>query len=385
MTILFLTEIIPFPVNGGEKLRSVGLMRLMKESGLNVHAMIGMPTTDEIPAHLDGVKFYPFDFAKYKTNVKTIHKYKRLLTLNKEIHALIDHILQHNKIDVAMIDYSFYGQYIGVLRKLNIPVIYGTHNAQAILINQLPVHTLREKLVKLTDLFMYRFHEIYFYRKADAMIVVSESDKKYYSTFYKKDKIFTIPNFLVESAYKSTDQVKERYILMAANFTAFQNEFGLEWFIREVWDTEISQKIPLVLVGLGSKEMLNKLKQKYDVSNVTATGEVPDLKPHISKALASIVPLLHGSGSRLKCLESMALKTQLISTSKGAEGIEHEGSIIIANNPDEFRREICNVIESKVDYTEKAYQCFMQRYSLKANLEIFDNLIRKIVKKNMAD
>ena len=71
---------------------------------------------------------------------------------------------------------------------------------------------------------------------------------------------------------------------------------------------------------------------------IRALGEVDDMKPYIGKARATVVPLLHGSGTRLKCIESMALKTQLISTNVGAEGIEHEGSIIIADNPQIFKK-----------------------------------------------
>ena len=69
------------------------------------------------------------------------------------------------------------------------------------------------------------------------------------------------------------------------------------------------------------------------------------MKPYIASAKATVVPLLHGSGTRLKCVESMALKTQIISTDLGAEGIEHEGSIITADDPYKFKSEILEVLQ----------------------------------------
>ena len=108
-------------------------------------------------------------------------------------------------------------------------------------------------------------------------------------------------------------------------------------------------------------------------------GEVDDLKPFISSARISIVPLLQGSGSRLKCLEAMALETPLVSTSKGAEGIDHRDSIFIADTPEEFINKMKFILKNDVrDTTKKAHEIFMSKYSLSSAkeriLKIFDNL-----------
>jgi hypothetical protein len=278
------------------------------------------------------------------------------------------------------IDYLYYGQYIDFFRKKGIPVIYGTHNAQAVLINQRPAVSFRNRITKYVDYSVNRFHESHYFRKADALIVVSDHDKEYHADFVNRKKIYVIPNFLVEKEYLSLSAKKENYVLMTANFYAFQNTIGLEWFIKEVWDAELWNKTRLLLLGRGSQETLSKMKEKYDAPNVTAIGEVADLKPYISKALVSIVPLLHGSGSRLKCLESMALKTQLLSTTKGAEGIDHDNSIILADTSGDFKKELLKLIETKTDQTDKAYQAFMHQYSLEPNKVIFAQIVGHVVK-----
>jgi polysaccharide biosynthesis protein PslH len=380
MNLLFITEIAPFPTNGGEKLRCYGLLKLLSGLNLNVHAIVGKSDIDCSTDHdMDVIKFYPFDFTIIKS-ASRITRYYRLFSRNKEFITLISSILQQNKIDVAYIDYLYYGQYIDFFRKKNIPVIYGTHNAQAVLINQRPAVSFKNRISKYIDYLVNRFHESHYFRKADALIVVSDNDKEYHADFVSREKIYVIPNFLVETEYRSLSVKKENYVLMTANFYAFQNSFGLEWFIKEVWDAELWNKTRLILLGRGSQETFSKVKEKYDAPNVTVTGEVSDLKPYISKALVSIVPLLHGSGSRLKCLESMALKTQLLSTSKGAEGIDHDNSIVMADTPGDFKNELLKLIETKSDHTEKAYQAFMNKYSLEPNKRIFEDIIRNIVK-----
>jgi len=288
--------------------------------------------------------------------------------------------LEEDKIDFVIIDYSFYGQYIKIFKQRNIPVIYGTHNAQAVLNFQKPSESFRNGIRSFIDYILSRIHETLYFRQSNALITVSEKDKKYHAYFVDSKKIFVIPNFLIDSEYKTSKIEKENYIIMTANFRAYQNYYGLEWFVGEVWDKEISNRTKLLIVGLGSIEAYESLKLKYDLHNIQAIGEVDDLKSYIAKSKVSIVPLLHGSGTRLKCLESMALKTQLVSTSKGAEGIDHADSILIANTPMEFKKALMGIIEDGFDFTDKAFQIFISKYSLNPNKENLTGIIKKIIK-----
>jgi polysaccharide biosynthesis protein PslH len=261
---------------------------------------------------------------------------------------------------------------------MNIPVVYGTHNSQAVLVYQTPAATRKEKIMAVFSYLTNRLHELYYFRKANALITVSENDKKYHSHCIHSNKIYTVPNFLIESDYIIGSQHKENYILMTANFHTFQNAVGLEWFINEVWNKELWDRTKLLVVGIGSKELEGKIRERCNLTNVEIIGEVDNLKPYIAQATASVVPLLHGSGTRLKCLESMALGTQLVSTSKGAEGIEHEGSIKIADTPAEFRYELLKILDGKSDTTVKARDVFLHKYSITGNKEKFAEIFTKI-------
>jgi glycosyltransferase involved in cell wall biosynthesis len=48
---------------------------------------------------------------------------------------------------------------------------------------------------------------------------------------------------------------------------------------------------------------------------------VPDLRPYYRDALAAVVPLRTGGGTRLKILEAMAAGVPVVSTPLGAEGL----------------------------------------------------------------
>ncbi len=109
-------------------------------------------------------------------------------------------------------------------------------------------------------------------------------------------------------------------------------------------------------------------------------GEVENIKLLIAAATASIVPLLQGSGSRLKCIEAMALKTQLISTKHGAEGIEHKGSILIADKPADFQKQILRVLDDQVNNTGQAYEICKKHYSLEVIQSSLMNITRGLCK-----
>ena len=151
---------------------------------------------------------------------------------------------------------------------------------------------------------------------------------------------------------------------MTANFGAFMNQNGLKWFIEEVWDEELDSKLKFIIVGRNSKEALAKINNSKLFNNIIAIGEVNNINPYIAKAKASVIPLIEGSGSRLKCIEAMALKTLVISTSKGAEGIK-SNNIIINDSPIDFRKTLLNIDNIAIS-EELLYNEFISSYSIQA-------------------
>jgi len=373
--ILFLTSISPYPINGGEKLRSYALQKMLSNIGAKVTAIIN--ESHNIP-DLTNIRFITFPFIQSASGVHLIN-ILGIFRKNAALIKLLDELTTSEKFDIAFIDYYFYGQYIPYFKKRGIRVIYGTHNAEARLYVQ-------RKAANLKDAFYIRFeylvqaaHERIFFPKADTLIAVSRDDVKFYSKFVKPGKIIFIPNLLEKSSYMLNDVKKENYIIMSANFYAFQNYVGLEWFLREVWNDKLSRKTSLKLYGRGSKKVFDELRSSYHPENVEALGEIEDLKPFIANARASIVPLLDGGGTRLKCLEAMALRTQLISTTKGTEGIEHNGSVLIADTPDDFRNKIIEVIDNKINTVEEAYRIYEEKYSFEPNQLVLAERIKSLI------
>ena len=80
------------------------------------------------------------------------------------------------------------------------------------------------------------------------------------------------------------------------------------------------------------------MKNYAQKPGVTVTGGVPDVRPYYKRAWVQIVPLRIGGGTRLKIVESLGIKTPVVSTTIGAQGLDlkHDFDILYADNPTEF-------------------------------------------------
>lgn len=373
LRFLYMSEIAPYPIHGGEKIRASGLIRLLASLG-SVQAVINRASQDHLPSEemLPNVQFHPFDF---QAHMKPVMRYFF------ENHKLIQHlqtVLKANPVDIAVIDYQFYGKYIDFFQSSGIPVIYGTHNAEARLTQQeIQYHSGFKALEKWILHQLQTLHERVYFPRARGFMVVSHLDQQYYERWIDPKKIIKIPNFIYPELYPDTlptprfkDPLK---IVMTANFSAFQNRDGLRWFYQEVWKPfQLFETFDLLLVGLGSQEALNELQAGESLTkNVAATGAVASVWEALQNAAIAVVPLRYGSGTRLKVLEAMWHQIPLVCTSLGAEGIEVEDEIhlLMADKPDLFAKQLQRLQNHSLrkKLTQQAWKLVSQKYTLKAN------------------
>lgn len=122
------------------------------------------------------------------------------------------------------------------------------------------------------------------------------------------------------------------------------NKEGLEWFLDEIWPDieELSGELRFYIAG----KNMQKQFFEYDSDNLIVEGEVFDAVDFINSKAIMIVPLLSGSGMRVKIIEGMAMQKCIIATTMAAEGIDckHGKDILIADTADEFYRSILKCI-----------------------------------------
>lgn len=90
-----------------------------------------------------------------------------------------------------------------------------------------------------------------------------------------------------------------------------------------------------------------EVRELASIIGIEVTGTVDDVRPYYREAIAAVVPLKVGGGSRLKILEAMAAGVPVVSTTLGAEGLEvtHDENILIADTTEKMIEAIIKLIE----------------------------------------
>ncbi len=127
------------------------------------------------------------------------------------------------------------------------------------------------------------------------------------------------------------------------------NVEGVLWFARQVWPL-ILKEVPQArfsIIGKNPPAEIQELPEKQP--SITVTGFVREPSPYLERAAAFIVPLLSGSGMRVKILDAWRWGVPVVSTSIGAEGIDlRDGeNISIADTPQAFGRCVVRLLQQK--------------------------------------
>jgi glycosyltransferase involved in cell wall biosynthesis len=123
------------------------------------------------------------------------------------------------------------------------------------------------------------------------------------------------------------------------------NADGIRWFQKESWQ-EIRNRIPGARLTIIGKDPAGKIS-KSDPA-IEATGYLSDISPYLAETAVFIVPLLAGGGMRVKILDAWSWALPVVSTSIGAEGIYTRPgeNIFIADKPAAFASAVVEIMNN---------------------------------------
>jgi glycosyltransferase involved in cell wall biosynthesis len=181
-----------------------------------------------------------------------------------------------------------------------------------------------------------------------ACTVVSSYEKSILDqTLPDKRNIHVLPNGVdLEQFQPDSEQPVANTLIYNGALTYSANFDAMKFFLEQI-SSQVKAQIPDVSLSItGSHHGVDLSGLSID-KTVKLTGFLPDIRPAVASAWACVVPLRLGGGTRLKILEAMALGTPVISTNKGAEGLEvtPEKNILIADDPAEFARHTIRLMQ----------------------------------------
>lgn len=136
-------------------------------------------------------------------------------------------------------------------------------------------------------------------------------------------------------------------LLFVGSFGHWPNVDAAVWLAREIMPRIRSQypTAHLDIVGSGPPPAVQELQEE----DIDVIGEVPDVAPYLARASVVVAPVRVGGGMRVKVLQAMAAGRPVVTTARGAEGLEVDGEvppILIADEADDFARATVSLLEN---------------------------------------
>ncbi len=377
MRILFLTQVLPYPLDAGPKIRACYTLRhLAQQHQVTLLSFVRPTDTPAQVEHLaqfcQAVHTVPMRRSQVRD---ALHLIESLITgqsfiiRRDRVPAMarrVDELLATGEFDMVHADQLWMAQYAlrarTASRKPGSPIprlVLDEHNACYLIARRLAAeerNPLKRALAMLESRKMARY-EVETCRRFDRVVWVTEQDHQAVEQ-QASDGERRVPRSAVIPICgdpTTTPMIGRKPGAQRVTFLGGlhypPNAQGVLWFVRHVW-LLILQQIPdavLTVIGKDPPSGIQYPISNIHQSNLEVTGYLPDPTPYLAETAAFIVPLLAGGGMRVKIVDAWMWGLPVVSTTIGAEGIETRPgeNILIADTPAEFAQAVVRLLRDR--------------------------------------
>lgn len=272
--------------------------------------------------------------------------------VSKEFERKIIDILKKDNYEVVVLESIFVAPYIATVRQYSkAKIILRAHNIEFKIwerLAQKKVGIFKKIAFSILASKLKRY-EMSVFHQIDGYMAISQQDYDFFHEKFADIEGIVLPFGIDLDEYDHD----EEYIpslnpkLFHIGSLAWKpNLEGIEWFFEEIWP-HIHEAFPTLTFTLAGREIPEKIKMAT-LPNVNIMGEVDDATAFMMDNDIMVVPILSGSGVRVKIIEGMAMGKTIITTEMGAEGleVENEKHLFIANTADDFVQAIGRCIKT---------------------------------------
>ncbi|MBX7145445.1 MAG: glycosyltransferase family 4 protein [Oligoflexia bacterium] len=259
--------------------------------------------------------------------------------------------------------YAYYPTLLSSNRTLRARFLDSLRQAHAVHLEKMPVEIRHDRIIWDIDELPAAF-------KAPSAPIICEDPTEpldpavaRWVAFSKLCKIVTCSSTLEASALLSNAVIvpncyaspavqrkcsKSKVLLFVGHLGYPPNVEAVDFFCKEILpklpDDYLFRVVGKKPIGRIHRSLLDSLGKE---PRIQIYYDVESCSQFYQDALAAVVPLLQGSGTRFKILEAFAHNCPVISTSKGCEGhdVTHGKQLLICNDADSFAQacqDLCN-------------------------------------------
>ncbi|OKP96293.1 glycosyltransferase family 4 protein [Paenibacillus sp. P46E] len=376
--LLFISAENPFPQDSGGKLRTGNILNiLLAKYDVDLLTYSNTKSSAE-KAETPGLTMHEVERTMNyrKAMLRSLYKWRNssyMSHVDVDMRSKIMELCRENSYSHIFISHSLLGSCIDIVREALPEAVITTdaHNFESGLSGQLAAGKKgAAKLFYSLNAVWTKRDELKLMDKTNLLLTTSEQDGLAFKSLSRGNshKVHVIPNFIRMGDYLANGKTpKEQWIILPGNMNYFPNINAATYFNREIYPL-IKLKVPGIkwyIVGRDVHPEVAALAENDP--SIVITGYVDSVADYVRKAQVVIAPLLEGSGTRLKILEAWALKTPVVSTTKGAEGLlyEHSRNIMIADDPITFADSVVQLLQNHergIVLADRAYQTMLANY-----------------------
>ncbi len=413
MKVIIASIVLPYPLTSGgaqgvfnmiEELRNDNEITLVfPENSDNTRTAMRelqqlWPDVDLRPYSYSRQLLYPrfiFDKARRAFNLKFRSDNRRFQVdrilqhygyyMNNNFKHFIKKIIDEKQPDLFQVEFYQYLKMADILPK-GLKKIFIHHELRFVRNDRfLQPYSLSRKEARLQK--FIRMEEIRDCNKYDAIVTVTDVDRQQLESVGVSVPVYT--STLAINTPTLNYSKWNRRIVFVGGTSHTPNLEGMEWFLNKVallinWKKGgLARSLDIV-----GKDWDERWVNHVNLSNlkVNLLGFVERLDMVANNSIM-IVPILSGSGMRMKILEAAALGAPIITTSVGVEGIEFPAgdACLIADTPKEFAEALRKVMKDdqlRQKLTANARKIFDEKYSRKVLAQRRQDIWEKVTKKN---
>lgn len=404
MNITIITSSLPYPLrSGGAQAQYNFIDQLRKLHHIAVIFPINGKNRTDALSHLQiiwpEVTFHPYSYLRQLSH--------RAFLVDKVIRALKLKICPDNerfKVERALKPYGYYftKDFISFVNN-----VIDNHHSDIVQVDFYPYqHIINFLPSKVRKIFVQ--HEIRYVRNQRLLadLTLTESEQAYSDQIRKMeiddlnaydqiialtqtDKDAMVHDGVLTPIYVSPAAVNTPILpyrewngtlTFVGGYSHIPNQEGIEWFAEKVLPNIDCSKIKAInIVGSGWPLKYHTLHPK-----IHFLGFVERLQDVLQGSIV-FVPILTGSGMRMKILDAAATGTPIVTTTVGVEGLhfQHGESCLVADTPDGFAAAINKLTTSSITMkmlAANAQAVFTQEYSVVALAKIRNSIYTDITK-----
>jgi glycosyltransferase involved in cell wall biosynthesis len=393
MKILYITQLLPYPLDTGGKIKTFNtLQALAKKHQLHLICFVSKKEDLRHKKNLEKicsqvkVFVWPLTTLGFKEliipvffNFFSLSPFIFYRYFNPQMKNYVVELLKKEKFDAIHIDHFNMMQYLP--KKKSCLWVFEEHNIESqgkwtiAQYERFPIN-----IIFFWEAIRLWLKELICLRRFDFILAISSKDRKnIIKKGIKKEKALFLPMVI-----KTKSQFIWGYknLLFIGLLSWWPNKDALIWFVSHIY-SRLKEKIrglKFYIVGAQPSPKLSRLIKKD--KSIVLTGYVPDIKPYLKKAGCFVVPFRMGSGLRIKVLTTMATGIPVIGTKKGFEGLQTKNKakdLLITNNKEKMIDYMAKVLNNKkfaLSVSEKQLDLIKNFYSQEKQGQILDKVYK---------